>query len=72
VTQADPAALATAIGLGPTVIVFRTAFVAGSTTETVPESMFGTHNVQSINALASGFAPTATLARIVIVAGSIR
>ena len=43
-THAEPAAPATAIGLGPTGIVRRTVLVTGSTTETVPESMPGTQS----------------------------
>jgi len=49
----------------------RTEFEAGSTTETVFASILGTHSAPSIQALASGFAPTTTVAFVAMVAGSI-
>ena len=47
-------------GALPAWIVRLTVFVAGSTTEIVFASMFGTHRAPSTQALARGFAPTAT------------
>src|SRR5204863_2516874 len=72
VTQAEPAASATASGLWPTGIVRTTPFVAGSTTETVLSSMFGTHRRPPTHVLASGFAPTVTTARTASDTGSTR
>ena len=71
-TQAEPAAAATASGLGPTAIVRTTALVAGSTTETLLSSMFGTQSLPPTQVLASGFAPTVTFACTAIEAGSTR
>jgi hypothetical protein len=46
--------------------------LAGSTTEIVFESMFGTHSSPFTHALASGFAPTRTLPVTLRVRGSSR
>ena len=55
----------------PAGIVLVTVFVAGSTTETLLSSMFGTQSLPATQAVASGFAPTVTVARTAIDAGSI-
>ena len=44
--------------------------MAGSTTETVLSSMFGTQRRPPIQVVASGFAPTVTIASTAIEAGS--
>src|SRR5262245_54446479 len=72
VTQAEPAASATASGLVPTGIVRATELVAGSTTETVASSMFGTQSLPPTQALASGLAPTVTTAWTASETGSTR
>src|SRR3954470_4832627 len=59
-------------GALPAGIVRETALLAGSTTESVFESMFGTHRSPPTNALASGFAPTRTVAVTLRVRGSSR
>src|SRR6185503_8223801 len=70
VTQADPAAEATASGLCPTGKVRSTELVAGSTTETVLSSMFGTQRFPPTQVVASGLAPTVTVPSTAIVLGS--
>ncbi|HEY3051680.1 MAG TPA: hypothetical protein VGJ40_08125 [Gaiellaceae bacterium] len=52
--------------------VVRTALRAGSITETVPSSMFGTHSSPATQADASGFLPTGIRASMDPVAGSRR
>src|SRR5262249_50199122 len=56
----------------PTSRVFRTAFDAGSTTEIVPPSRFGTHRASFTHAEPTGFAPTTMVAVTTPRAGSIR
>ena len=50
--------------------VVRTVFVAGSITEIVPSSMFGTQSSPPTQAEASGLWPTGICARTAPVAGS--
>ena len=60
-THASPPLPAIASGCWPTASVVRTELVAGSMTETVPSSMFGTQSSFPINVEANGLDPTGTV-----------
>src|SRR5262245_39127623 len=60
--QTAPPAAAAEAGPSPALRVAVTAFVAGSTIDTEPASMLGTHSSPFTQAVFSGFAPTLTRA----------